>query len=183
MHWWIRSRVHRASGGVGTAAIQLMKEWGAGEIAAVCRSSLCLSVTLFSLSVSSLHLSHSLYFFLSRSLSPSSLHLSLFHLSFHLFTHSPRSSFCSGKNEEFVRGLGATVTMDYTKSKITDAFGKAHFDMVFDCASGWCICLFQLKLKRGRPELKTTLGEPRIRRIIWASFLCRHILLFDLLLV
>lgn len=46
---------------------------------------------------------------------------------------------CSGKNEEMVRGLGATQVVDYKKTNFVDVYGgvkdEEKFDVVYDCAS------------------------------------------------
>ncbi|KNC76350.1 hypothetical protein SARC_11143 [Sphaeroforma arctica JP610] len=42
---------------------------------------------------------------------------------------------CSGKNADFVRGLGATDICDYKSENILDKYGAKHFDVVYDCAS------------------------------------------------
>jgi len=73
----MKTLVIGASGGTGTAGVQLAKALGAGEIVGV----------------------------------------------------------CSGKNEEFVKSLGADRVVDYTKTNVLDAMGEDYFDFAFDCAT------------------------------------------------
>eukprot|EP00759_Apiculatamorpha_spiralis_P051073 PhF_6_TR5108/c0_g1_i3/m.7209 len=55
---------------------------------------------------------------------------------------------CSGRNEGFVRSLGADVVVDYTKEMWWDKLAGQNYDVVYDCVGGyenWSNCHKVLK--------------------------------------
>ena len=47
---------------------------------------------------------------------------------------------CSGKNVEFVQGLGASRVIDYTQEDWAEVLKGQQFDVIYDCVGTRFIC-------------------------------------------